>query len=101
MTYVAETDSENDISDAETDISPSILLPIYEPILIPFIIPQVIRPDDEIEMRLQNRPQDNIELRVEIAAEDDNSFGSGGSDYTSWDEDELLQIEEDIEADLV
>ena len=90
-------------AETQTDLASSIYVPIFIPIFIPEVVPLVA----EIEHR-QNNQQDDLELNVEVVSDDENSTLStnssrsiNSSEFTSWDEDELLQIEEDILADLV
>ena len=90
-------------AETQTDLASSIYVPIFIPIFIPEVVPVIA----EIEHR-QNNQQDDLELNVEVVSDDENSTLStnssrsiNSSEFTSWDEDELLQIEEDILADLV
>ena len=61
----------------------------------------------EIEHR-QNYQEDDLGLNAEVVSDDENSSLStnssrtiNSSEFTSWDEDELLQTEEEILASLV
>ena len=85
-------------AETQTDLASSIYVPIFIPIFIPEVVPLIA----EIEHRQYNH-QDDLELNVEVVSDSTLSTNSSinSSEFTSWDEDELLQIEEDILADLV
>ena len=88
-------------AESQTDLPSSIYVPIYIPMFIP------VPPVAEIEHR-QNYQEDDLELNADDVSDDENSSLStdtprtiNSSEFTSWDEDELLQTEEEILASLV
>ena len=89
-------------AETQTDVASSIYVPLFIPMFILKIVPPVV----EIEHR-QNYQEDELELIADDVSDDENSSLStnssrsvNSSEFTSWDEDELLQTEEDILADL-